>query len=178
MSRRCNVVVCIILYLAVPTANLKSQISKDHHPWWISVGCGPSLIGNTFSASAGMVYSYQFTNSVVSGRILGLTNINPTVLQIAPATEKYKMADYGVLYGPLWHYEHSFLSIGTGIGLVRATHENITGSTINTSISLPLEVQWFWQPTHFVGFGVYTYANFNFEKQLFGIMLCAQLGVW
>ena len=156
----------------------ETQRAQNHHPWWITVGGGPSMIGGVFSMSAGMVYTYQFENSIISGRILGITNINPTVQKISPEQTNYKMADYGVLYGPIWHYGRSYVSCGAGLGLVRASAQNGISSARNTSISLPVEVQWFWQPTHFAGFGMYAYASANFERPLCGLLLCAQLGVW
>jgi hypothetical protein len=161
-----------------PALSEESQMASDHHPWWISVGGGPSLIGESFGLAAGMVYSYQFKNSLISGRIFGMTNVNPTVQKIDPSTTKYRIADYGILYGPIWHYGHSFLSLGAGVGLVRAAREYAAVPSTSTSISLPLEAQWFWQPTKFAGFGIYAYASLNFEKQLCGVLLCAQLGRW
>jgi hypothetical protein len=154
------------------------RVTGDHHPWWVTVGGGPSLIGGDFSMSAGMIYTYQFENSVISGRILGITNINPTVQKIAPVETNYKMADYGVLYGPIWHYGRSYVSLGAGLGLVRASRQSGAQAARNTSISLPVEAQWFWQPTGFAGFGMYAYASANFERPLYGLLLCAQLGAW
>lgn len=159
-------------------AGEQSQVAEHHHPWWVTVGGGPSLIGGVFSMSAGMVYSYQFENSIISGRILGATNINPTVQTIEPAETKYRVADYGVLYGPIWHYGRSYVALGAGVGLVRAAQQSAILASTNTSISLPVEAQWFWQPTNFAGFGVYAYAGLNFKKNLYGLLLCAQLGVW
>ena len=43
---------------------------------------------------------------------------------------------------------------------------------------MPIEGQWFWRFTSYAGLGVYTYASVNFEKQLYGMMVCAQLGSW
>ncbi len=171
-------VIILIFNAQAVQAGDESHGAKNHHPWWVAVGAGPSLIGGGFSMSAGMIYSYQFENSVISGRILGLTNINPTVQRIEPSETKYKMADYGVLYGPIWHYGRSYVSLGAGLGLVRASRQYGAEAATNSSISLPVEAQWFWQPTSFAGFGMYIYATPNFEKPLYGLLLCAQLGVW
>jgi hypothetical protein len=170
----------LAFFLSVQTGRAadEPQGVQNHHPWWVTVGCGPSLIGGTFSLSAGMVYSYQLENSVISGRILGLTNINPTVQRIETSEAKCKMAEYGILYGRIWHYGRSYVSFGTGLGLVRASRHNGAEASMNTSISLPVEAQWFWQPTGFAGFGLYAYVSANFEKSLYGLLLCAQLGSW
>jgi hypothetical protein len=167
-----------VFLLFVPTSDLKPQTAHQNHPWWVNLGAGPSLVGSDFSMNAGMVYCYQFERSIISGRIIGLTNINPTVQKIDPASTRYKMSDYGILYGPIWQSECSYFSIGTGIGLVRAAYVTPEDITTNTSISLPLEVQWFWRPVYFAGVGIYAYSSLNFEKMLYGVMLCAQLGVW
>ena len=170
------------LLLFIPMVLLGSQItnhkSLGFHPWWVDIGAGPSLIGSAFAMNAGMIYCYQFERSIISARILGITNKNPTVQRIDHSSITYKMTDYGILYGPIWQSECGYISVGAGIGLVRATYESPINITSNTSISLPLEIQWFWRPTRFVGVGVYTFTSLNFEKPLYGVMLCAQLGMW
>jgi len=166
------------LLLFVSTSVLKSQIVQQNQPWWVNLGVGASFIGSDFSMNAGMVYCYQFERSIISARMIGVTNINPTVQKLDPTSTKYKMTDYGFLYGPIWKSECSYLSIGGGIGLARAAYITPTDITTNTSISLPLEVQWFWRPAHFFGIGIYSFASLNFEKVFCGAMLCAQLGVW
>jgi hypothetical protein len=158
--------------------NLGSQTAYPHHPWWVNLGAGPALVGNSFAMNAGMVYCYQFDRSIISARILGITNNNPTVQKIDPSSTIYKMAEYGILYGPIWQTDCSFVSAGAGIGLVRAAYENPINIATNTSISVPIEVQWFWRFTAYAGLGIYTYASLNFEKRFYGVMVCAHLGAW
>jgi hypothetical protein len=167
----------VFLILLFPMT-LYSQVDQSRNPWWVHLGVGPSFIGRTFSMNAGMVYCYQLDRSVISARMLGVTNDNPTVQRIDPSETIYKMADYGILYGPMWTAGKTYLSIGAGVGLVRAAYETPISITTNTSISLPLEVQWFWRPTPFAGIGMYAYASLNLEKQLWGMLVCAQLGMW
>jgi hypothetical protein len=150
----------------------------QNHPWWVNLGAGPALIGTHFAMNAGMVYCYQFEKSIISARIVGITNKNPTIQKMDRTITNYKMADYGILYGPIWYSGSSYVSAGAGIGLVRITCETSTNITTNTSISMPVEVQWFWRPTYFAGIGIYTYTSLNFEKQLAGVMICVQLVVW
>jgi hypothetical protein len=157
---------------------LESHNTNQDHPWWVNLGAGPALVGNTFAMNAGMVYCYQFDKSIISARILGVTNYNPTVQKIDRSTTLYKMADYGILYGPIWQSDYGYVSIGAGIGLVRAAYETSIDIATNTSISVPVEAQWFWRFTSYAGIGVYTYATLNFEKPLYGVMVCAQLGAW
>jgi len=163
------------LLLAEPSVYCQSS---NTHPWWVNMGAGPSMIGSTFTMNGGMVYCYQFERSIISARIIGLTNKNPTVQKIDPTTVNYKYSDYSVLYGPLWQSEQTYFSIGTGIGLVRAAYETTASISTKTSMSLPLEAQWFWRPTRFAGIGLYAFANLNFEKHLFGTQICVQLGMW
>jgi hypothetical protein len=161
----------------LPSDTLKSQ-NADHHPWWVNLGAGPALVGTTFAMNGGMVYCYQFDRSCVSARILGVTNNNPTVQTIDQSSTIYKMAEYGILYGPIWQTEYGYISVGAGAGFVRAAYETPFDISTNTSISFPMEVQWFWRFTAYAGLGVYTYASLNFEKSFYGVMLCAQLGAW
>jgi len=130
-------------------ASIAHSQSSNSHPWWVSLGAGPSLVGSTFSMNAGMVYCYQFEHSVMSARMIGLTNKNPTVQEIDPTHVNYKFSDYSVLYGPLWQSEQAYISIGAGIGFVRAAYETPVSIVTRTSVSLPLEAQWFWRPTRF-----------------------------
>jgi hypothetical protein len=160
------------------TDKLESQATHPNHPWWVNLGAGPAFVGTAVAMSAGMVYSYQFDQSLISGRILGITNYNPTVQEIDRSNTLYKMADYGILYGPLWRTEYGYLSIGTGIGLVRAAYETSTDNPSKSSISIPIEAQWFWRFTPYAGIGVYTYATLNYEKPFYGVLVCAQLGAW
>jgi hypothetical protein len=166
------------LILVSPVSYLKSQTIDQNHPWWVNLGAGPALVGRTFAMTGGMVYCYQFERSIISARMLGVTNNNPTVQQVDQSTTIYKMADYGILYGPLWQTEYGYASLGAGIGLVRAAYETPVDITTNTSISVPIEAQWFWRFTPYAGLGVYTYATVSFEKTFYGVMVCAQLGAW
>jgi hypothetical protein len=128
--------------------------------------------------NGGMVYCYQFDRSFISARILGVTNNNPTVQKIDQSATIYKMAEYGILYGPILQTDYGFVSVGAGIGLVRAGYETPFDIATNTCMSLPIEVQWFWRVTAYAGLGMYTYASLNFEKPFYGVMVCAQLGAW
>jgi hypothetical protein len=158
--------------------NLTSQTACQNHPWWVNLGAGPAFVGTTFAMDAGMVYCYQFDRSIISARILGVTNLNPTVQKIDQSYTIYKMADYGILYGPIWQTDYGYVSAGIGIGLVRAAYETPFNVATNTSISVPIEAQWFWRFTSYAGLGVYTYVSLNFEKPLYGAIVCAQLGAW
>ena len=160
------------------TDTLKSQNADHHHPWWVNLGAGPALVGTRFAMNGGMVYCYQFERSFISARILGVTNNNPTVQKIDQSTTIYKMAEYGILYSPIWRTDYGFVSVGAGMGLVRAAYETPLDIATNTSLSLPMEVQWFWRFTTYAGLGMYTYASLNFEKPFYGVMVCAQLGAW
>lgn len=168
------IVVSIVCILAPRTL---SQSAKEH-PWWVNLGAGPSSIGNAFSMSGGIQYCYQFEKSIICARVIGLTNNNPTIQKISASPVDYKFTDYGILYGPLWQSGNVYLSIEAGIGLVRAAYDTPPNSSTSTSVSLPLEVQMFWRPTHYAGFGLCVYTSLHDEKNLIGGFVCVQLGVW
>ena len=163
---------------SVPSDGTKSSPARLNHSWWVDLGAGPAFAGRTFAMGAGMVYCYQLDRWIISGRILGVTNYNPTAQEIDKSSTIYKMSDYGVLFGRVWQTDYGYASAGAGVGLVRAAYQTPIHITTNTSISMPLEVQWFWRFTEFAGLGCYSFAAINFEKPLYGIMVCAQLGAW
>ena len=178
MNSRLPVCWLTVCMLSLAPHILRSQTAPEHHPWWVSVGAGPSWTAGTLTMNVGMVYSYQFEQSTINARIIGLTNDNPTVQRFDRSSVVYKMADYGILYGPIWNSSRGYFSAAAGIGLVRAEYGPSLQFTRSTGVSLPLELQWFWRPTTFFGAGVYAYGSLNTVKQMAGIMLCAQLGMW
>ena len=187
MRKTSQKIFIIVLFCILQISNLQSQISnpqssvnnlKSKNPWWVNLGAGPALIGSDFGLTAGMTFSYQIKNTVISARMIGMTNINPTAQKIDPSSTKYKMTDYGILYGAVWTDEEYLFSAGAGIGLVRAAYDNSSIITTNTSISLPLEIQIFWRMYDFFGLGFYGHTSFSFEKPLYGLMISAQLGIW
>ncbi len=168
----------LIILFAAKYTDLRSQTENSHHPWWVNVGAGPALISTNFAMSAGLVYCYQFDKSIISARIIGSTNKNPTIQRIDITKINYSTTDYGILYGPMWQSGSIYVSMGAGVGLIRLSYDKTDHSTSKTSISLPLEVQWFWRPTYFAGIGLYFGTALNSEEQLSNIMICVQLGVW
>jgi hypothetical protein len=167
-----------IIMLFSPLMGLSAQNLHSDNSWCINLGAGPALVGTDFAMSAGMEYCYQFQNSEICARIIGITNKNPTIQKISPSAVDYKITDYGVLYGPVWRTGGLFLSLSTGIGLARVTYETDTEIRSATSISMPVDLQWFWRPAYFAGIGMCAYAGFNFEKRYAGVLIFAQLGVW
>ena len=179
MKNMYSLIVCGLFILT--TANLEAQRQEPlPHPWWVTLGGGAGTVDGSLIMNAGMSYAYQFENSILTGRIAGGTNKNPTVLHYSPSALIYKIADYGVLYGPVWHDNDFMFAVSSGVGLVRIAYENSSDVPLSktSSISVPFEVQAFWRPTHFMGFGVYGYLTWNFEKTFTGLWLSTQLGMW
>jgi hypothetical protein len=172
----------IVLLVAMCACTLQAQLvhpSSDYrHPWWVNLGGGGAMIGSDFTMTAGAIYSYQFESTILSARILGLTNENPTIQEIHSATTNYKFADYGILYGPIWHFGDWYVVVTGGIGLVRAAYDRPSGISTVTSFSVPLEAQLGYRISSTIGVGLYPYANINTEQSFWGILACAQLGVW
>ncbi len=173
-----HLIFCSLLPVLFLFQGMFAQDISVDHPWWVNIGAGPAAISGKFSMSAGMDYCYQFDRSYLSGRIIGVTNKNPTIQRIDRSETIYKMSDYGILYGYLWQSGRVYFSAGGGIGLIRMTYESQSGITSNSSVSLPLEAQFFWRPAYFAGIGAYVYTSFNLERQLAGLMVCVQLGSW
>ena len=152
--------------------------TADARSWWISFGGGAATTNAALQMSAGAVYGTRFASSVLSVRIIGATNENPTVVRWSPSAATYKLTDYGILYGPAWEALGATLSVGAGLGLVRATV--LDGSSVDTksSVSLPVEAQALWRLTNFCGAGVYGYTSANGARRFSGLLLTVQLGVF
>ncbi len=146
------------------------------HPWWVSMGAGPAVHGGVLGMSAGMDYCYQLEHSIISGRIIGATNENPTIRRVSPSQTTYKLADYGILYGPLWTPGNWRLAVSTGLGVIRSTTDQGGPEETRSGISLPLEAQAFYRFTSFAGAGAYAYASMNGVHPLGGFLLVVQLG--
>jgi hypothetical protein len=171
-----------VLLVVICVCTLHSQIihptSGYHHPWWVNLGGGGAMIGSDLMMTAGVNYSYEFESTILSARIIGLTNENPTIQQIHSTVTNYKFADYGILYGPVWHFGNGYFAVTGGIGLVRAAYERPSGISTVTNFSVPLEVQLGYRISSTVGVGFYPYASINTEQSFWGVLACAQLGIW
>ncbi len=163
----------VLLLIVAPVGAFGQQAD---HPWWVSMGAGPAAHGGVLGMSAGMDYCYQLDRSIISGRIIGATNENPTVRRISPSQTTYKLADYGILYGPLWSFGNWRLSAGAGLGVIRSTTDQGGPEETRSGISLPLEAQAFCRFTSFAGVGAYAYASVNGVHPLGGFLLVVQLG--
>jgi hypothetical protein len=151
---------------------------RDAHPWWITLGGGAATVTDGSATMAlGAVYGQLRESSLISARILGATNDNPTVRRLDPRQTTYRLTDYGILYGPAWSGDAGYVSVGAGIGMVRATTENGTSSLLKSTISLPLEAQAFWQIYGSFGLGVYAFSSINNARTFSGVIVAVQLGV-
>jgi hypothetical protein len=179
MSRK---IIFVAMLITSSVAALQAQdlhpASGYRHPWWVNLGGGGAMIGGDLTMTAGVNYSHQFESTILSARILGLTNENPTVQEWHKTSTSYKFADYGILYGPIWHFGNGFAAVTGGIGLVRAAYERPSGISTVTSFSVPLEAQLGYRISSTIGVGLYPYASINTEQSFWGILACAQLGVW
>lgn len=174
--------IILALFLVLSASSLQAQFSQAapsaHHAWWVNMGGGGAFIGSDFTMTAGVIYSHEYETTIISARIMGLTNENPTVKEIHSTSTDYKFADYGILYGPIWHSGDSYIAVTGGIGLVRAAYERPSGNTTTTAFSVPLEVQIGYRLSSTIGIGLYPYASINTEKSFAGVLACVQLGIW
>ena len=166
-----------ILFCILTGASVLAQ-SPASRPWWISFGGGPAVADGVLDMAAGVVYGSRFESSVLSARIIGATNDNPTVRRWSPTPWTYKLTDYGILYGPVWDIPGGIVSAGAGIGLVRTAVSNGSLVEKKSSMSLPLEAQVLWRISDFFGAGLYGYASINGARTFPGMFLTVQLGAF
>ena len=167
-----------ILVLVAMTWTAASAQSIGADSWWITMGGGAATPGDALTMTAGAVYGKVLESGMVSFRIIGATNDNPTVRRWSPTPKTYRLTDYGILYGPVWPHEHGYLSAGAGVGLVRTAIEVGNTSAVRSAASLPVEAQAFWQFSDFFGAGLYAFASINGAKSFSGFFLAVQLGVF
>jgi hypothetical protein len=167
----------LFILSAILSMGLSAQ-GAGTRPWWITFGGGTATSDGLLQMSAGVVYGTKFESSVLSARILGATNQNPTVRKWEPTPTTYKLTDYGILYGPVWEFGDGMISAGAGVGLVRTTMIKGGAPDSRSSASIPLEVQALWRISNFFGAGVYGYTNFNGAHDFSGLLLTVQLGVF
>jgi hypothetical protein len=167
-----------LLVLSLACASTNAQTTTGGRPWWITFSGGLATPGESLTMVAGAVYGKQFESSIVSARILGATNDNPTVRQLDPSAVTYRLTDYGILYGPAYVHAHGYVSAGVGLGLARTSREQGLTADGRSSISIPVEVQAFWQLSDFFGVGAYAFGSVNGARSFSGILLGIQLGVF
>ena len=64
----------------------------------------------------------------------------------------------------------SYFSIAAGISYV-------SGTSIDATFGIPVEVQFFYTPLSFAGIGIQGFADFNKEETFYGALLCLQFGI-
>ena len=62
-----------------------------------------------------------------------------------------------------------YYSITTGVS-------RISGSAIDATFGVPVEIQLFYTPLRFAGIGLQGFVNFNSQENLYGGLLCLQFG--
>lgn len=79
--------------------------------------------------------------------------------------------DVGVLvgYSSKRPGSRGYYSIGAGLGIV-------SGTTVDKTFGVPVEVQLFYTPLSFAGIGLQGFADFNKEETFYGVLLCLQFG--
>jgi hypothetical protein len=158
--------------------------------FWFNAGVGACMVSGGFGnnsadyfdgPSLGMSFSTRKNKGLVSFRFL--YNEEMIFLRTSPLEMVW---DVGVLYGRIARTSYGFASISGGFGLVggvrRGSFTDLSNYTFHyekhsyNTIGIPFEGQLFWTPYHFIGFGIYGFANINPEKSFFGGLFCIQLG--
>lgn len=89
--------------------------------------------------------------------------------------------DVALLYGRSTTFRSWYVSAGVGAAVTGGTkYSGLFGSgegiPMETMLGFPLEANLFWQPTNFVGLGVYSFANVNTEHPFGGMGLSVRVG--
>ena len=152
--------------LAATPAWGQTVIMPGRDSFWFGAGLGAG--SEDFAAS--LNGSYQFGASVVSLR----TTVTAGLFEDG-------FNDYAVLYGRATRPsgKRYQLSAAAGIGLVDGCRGGGIFSScrdISTVVGLPLEVQAYWRPGKFLGFGLYGFANLNRAQSFAGLTLGLQGG--
>lgn len=89
--------------------------------------------------------------------------------------------DVALLYGRSTTFRSWYLSAGVGAAVTGGTkYPGLFGSgegtPMETMMGFPLEANLFWQPTNFVGLGIYSFANVNTEHPFGGMGLTIRVG--
>jgi hypothetical protein len=127
--------------------------------FWINGGLG----GSTGGIAAGLNLSIQPSRpgyllfslqGILNAEILG-DDIGDVAALVGYSTKR--------------PHSHGYVSIATGIS-------RVSGSSINATLGVPVEIQFFFTPLSFAGIGLQVFANFNKEENLYGALLSLQFG--
>jgi hypothetical protein len=160
--------VAIAISLGAPSPAL-SQATASHYrdTFWIGAGLGAG--SEDFAGSFNI--SYQTGANLFSFRLAATAG---------PLFDD-GFSDVALLYGratrmPGGRYQAS-AAVGLGVadgcrggGVFAGCRETAS------AIGLPIEVQAFWRPARFIGFGFYGFANLNHVQSFAGLTLGLQLG--
>ncbi|UCE05771.1 MAG: hypothetical protein JSW07_19605 [bacterium] len=145
----------------------KSSVKKKYY--WVNFGAGAGSIGeNAIALSANATYHFGKNlltlRSAGTGELFGKT-----------------IGDDGILYGIVLMQKQVLFSVGVGLASVKGSFSHGLFSSrppekIGPTIGIPLEAQLFWRPAHFLGIGLYAFANLNSEEPFAGITLGFQFG--
>ncbi len=162
------VVVFMIFLFDSSYAQLNNSSVKKKH-CWVNFGAGSGSISeDAFALSANA--TYQFGKNLLTLRAAGMGELFGK-----------SIGDNGLLYGLALNQEQVFVSVGAGIAFVEGSISQGLFSIkapekIGPTIGIPVEAQLFWRPAHFLGIGLYAFANLNSEEPFAGITLGFQFG--
>lgn len=175
-----------VLLIILPFSNLYSQDSiPEVKKYWIDSGIGiTSKIDDQSYIAMSLSLNYLQNKSLYKLRLLGITEFNIFGQSEGAVT-------IGVLLGK--HYSSKFVQIsflgGLGIAFNQELTTNVIGRTgsgwfssslyetkKSTSLSIPLEIEFFFKPIKFYGIGISLFADINSRKPSFGILLKSGLG--
>tara|TARA_R110002111_G_scaffold174271_1_gene239801 strand:- start:596 stop:1150 length:555 start_codon:yes stop_codon:yes gene_type:complete len=176
----------LVLLIICSFSNLYSQDSIPKiKKYWIDSGIGiTTKIDDQNYLAFNMSLNYVQNKAMYKLRFLGVTEFNLF-------GQSESVVTIGALIGK--HYSNKFLQIsflgGLGIAVNEELTTNIIGSTgsgwfssslyetkKSTSLSIPLEIEFFFKPIKFYGIGISLFADINSSKPSFGILLKSGFG--
>ena len=157
----------------------------ENKKYWLDSGIGiTNQIDDKANIALNISLNYLQDNSLYKLRFLGISELNIFGQSESNATIRVLIGKHSSRN----YTQISFLG-GIGINFNRELTTNVTGSTgtgwfpsyiyeviRSVSISIPLEIEFFFKPVNFYGLGASLFADINSKQSYFGIMLKTGFG--
>jgi len=179
-SRNLSLMLLIVISGSWLLAQAPTSISGLNQGW---INVGPGIVGGKEFGGfgLGMSLSYYPGKHIISGRYL--TAINPLMIEIQKGASHIEdIVDVGFSYGFIRKNKWGFVSVSSGIGVVRGNKKiGLDYASYKEEefiiFGIPFESQIFLTPLPGLGIGLYCLANLNKEASYLGALLCLQIGI-
>ena len=179
-NRKSYIFVCLFIAFVMLTNNSLAQEWEDvEEPlkasYWMNIGLGMNSLGS-------------YSGIVSISAMIPKTLITLRAIQNSERTSQSEGSgeffDIAFLIGSAQMSSGRFFSIAAGISKVSGyRYIGPTGpynsgmkESINSTLGLPVEMQFFFRPGENYGLGIYVYGNINMEQSFGGVTFCVQFG--